>query len=423
MAKKYKQINVLDAAIERIRLIFTEFDFYFISFSGGKDSGVMTQLVLHVAHEMGKTPVPVMFFDWEAHYKKTHEFVTRIMTRPDVDPTWICLPVTERNGNSNYEPFWRPWHKSKRNIWVREMPSYPFVINEDNLPESWKEWYDPSHHDLYFFIKYGDWFARKLKAPKIANFVGIRTDESYDRYRMLKSQKHRIKYTDHYGKSHDWCYRYKKNEEEIWYTMPIYDWKFEDLWKAVYDLKLDYNRIYDQFHLMGIPPVNMRVCNPYGEQQKRGIDQYHACEPDTWFRVVNRVAGANFGSNYNKTKITKGKIHKPDNLTWEEYLEVLLKSLPDYVSAHYAKIWKTTVAWHNKQKLKLGIEKTIFDNREDLYAFLERHKQVCRINDLVSYQLMCECIIKGDYWCKKLFFSETLREKDRQNHLIEDYHV
>ena len=49
MAKIYLEKNVLEATYERLEFIFNEFDNVYFSFSGGKDSSVMTQLATKVA--------------------------------------------------------------------------------------------------------------------------------------------------------------------------------------------------------------------------------------------------------------------------------------------------------------------------------------------------------------------------------------
>jgi predicted phosphoadenosine phosphosulfate sulfurtransferase len=410
--KNYLETNVFEATKERINYVFDNFDDYFVSFSGGKDSGVMLNMVIEVARERGRLPVPVLFYDWECIYKETHGFVSRMMHLPEVEPTWVCLPVTERNGSSNFQPFWRPWHKKDKELWVRDMPDFSFVVNEDNMPEAWKAFYDPADHDQRFFISYADWFAKSRGAKKVANFIGIRVQESHDRYKMLKTQKNRIKF-----EGRDWCYRYKQNVQEVWYTMPCYDFLTEDVWTANGKMCYDYNHIYDTMYQMGVSIADQRVCNPYGEQQRRGLHQYHECEPETWFKVVNRVAGANFGAFYNKTKIMSGTIPKPTGITWEEYLNIVLFSLPDHTKFHYERNFDTAVKWHQKQEEKLG-RKLIWDSTEDIQTILA---EGIRINDLLTYQLMVETVVKGDYFCKKLFFTYTGREKDRQNELIENY--
>ena len=46
MGKKYLKKNVYDAFQERLKYIFKEFDHIYVSFSGGKDSGLLLNMTL-----------------------------------------------------------------------------------------------------------------------------------------------------------------------------------------------------------------------------------------------------------------------------------------------------------------------------------------------------------------------------------------
>ena len=46
MMRQYTGQNVYDALQERFKLLFEEFDNIFVSFSGGKDSGILLNLAL-----------------------------------------------------------------------------------------------------------------------------------------------------------------------------------------------------------------------------------------------------------------------------------------------------------------------------------------------------------------------------------------
>lgn len=60
----------------------------------------------------------------------------------------------------------------------------------------------------------------------------------------------------------------------------------------------DYNKIYDLMHLVGVGIHQMRLCQPYGDDQRKGLWLFKMLEPETWSRVVGRVQGANFGNRY-----------------------------------------------------------------------------------------------------------------------------
>ena len=67
MRRQHLEKNVYEALQERLHFIFQEFDNIFVSFSGGKDSGLLLNLVIyvlsrfievmvpHVTHENGET--------------------------------------------------------------------------------------------------------------------------------------------------------------------------------------------------------------------------------------------------------------------------------------------------------------------------------------------------------------------------------
>lgn len=81
---------VYTAARLRLEEVFDSFERVYVSFSGGKDSGVAVQLALDVAREKGRLPLDVLHIDLEAWYAHTAAFVSRIMTRPDVRPHWYA---------------------------------------------------------------------------------------------------------------------------------------------------------------------------------------------------------------------------------------------------------------------------------------------------------------------------------------------
>lgn len=64
MPKIYKDINVYDAAIIRYQTVFNEFDNYYVSISGGKDSSIMLQLMAQEARRARKS-FPCYTLTWK----------------------------------------------------------------------------------------------------------------------------------------------------------------------------------------------------------------------------------------------------------------------------------------------------------------------------------------------------------------------
>ena len=130
MTKKYLDINVHEAFRKRMDFIFKEFENVYVSFSGGKDSGLLTNLVLDYMKEknIGKK-LGVFHLDFEAQYDVTTKYVESVFekNREFIEPYWVCLPMAARTSLSSYQIYWYPWDDTKEEMWVRPMPKKPAI--------------------------------------------------------------------------------------------------------------------------------------------------------------------------------------------------------------------------------------------------------------------------------------------------------
>lgn len=343
MTKNYQDLNVYEAAKERIRLVFANFPRICVAFSGGKDSTVTLHLALEVAKELRRGPVDVVFVDLEGQYRATIEHVSEMFDRADVRPWWICLPINLRNASSVEEPFWCAWEPGREQDWVRPMPKHPAVIS------------DPSYFPFYryrmefeeFIPAFNEWLSRDIPT---AVLVGIRSDESLNRYLAVK-QRARIKKrawtASGESKPVQWSARDHHKSRAVTF-FPIYDWRFEDLWRYIGERDLAYNRLYDQMYRAGIAFSQMRICQPYGDDQRKSLDLYHRIEPETWFRIVCRVSGANFAARYSRQQLLgyRGGLGLPAHFgSWRAYSEFLLHSLPMPLQQVYGRRIVRFIQW------------------------------------------------------------------------------
>ena len=100
MTRQYLTQNVYEAFQQRMHFIFTEFDNIFVSFSGGKDSGLLLNLTLDFQKKYYPSkPIGVFHQDFEAQYTVTTEYVERTFQRLSQDPMvelyWVCLPMAD----------------------------------------------------------------------------------------------------------------------------------------------------------------------------------------------------------------------------------------------------------------------------------------------------------------------------------------
>jgi len=125
MIREYLDKNVYEALQDRLWMLFEEFDNIYVSFSGGKDSGLLLNLVLDYQRKYyPQKKIGVFHQDFEAQYTVTTEYVERTFERikNEVEPYWVCLPMATRTALSSYEMYWYPWDDTKKELWVREMP-------------------------------------------------------------------------------------------------------------------------------------------------------------------------------------------------------------------------------------------------------------------------------------------------------------
>ena len=426
--KTYNNKDVYTAAKERIEYIFDEFEHICISFSGGKDSGTVLNMCIDEARKR-KRKIGVLFIDLEAFYKKTIEFVERMLenNKDVLEPYWICLPMESPNSLSYLEPTWIWWDKEKEPIWVRPMPKKEYVINEENNP---LDFYKKNMPFEEFIKHFGNWYG---KGEKTATLVGIRTDESLNRFRAIAGTKSMYK-----DKNYS-----TKVTENVYNFYPIYDWSVEDIWTYNGKFKKDYNKLYDLFYKAGVSIHKMRVDEPFGNEAKAGLSMFRVIEPDTWAKVVNRVSGANFGNIYSGNKIMNAHYKLPKNHTWKSFTFFLLDTLPPEISEHYKikfskfiKYWVEKGCPVSEEHIKI-MEETCPDAIINTHEFSRRgkgDKEVIKFtkvvdeipgvdnkDDVLTWRRMAMCIIKNDYTCKSLSFGMTKDLTVRQKAIMEKY--
>lgn len=397
MSKIYVEKNVLDASIERLNLIFQNFNHVYFSVSGGKDSSVMIQLANMVAKRLNKK-FDILFIDLEAQYQYTIKHVYELKGLSQVrDFYHIALPIALRNAVSMLQPKWICWEEKSKHLWVRDLPHDS--INIHNCPF---EWFRPGEEFEDFIVEFADWYQKKYQEP-IACGIGIRTDESLNRFRTIAFQDRKVTY-----KNHNWTtkLRYKDNYVEAYNFYPIYDWAVEDIWGAVSRLNLKFNYVYEMMYKNGLNIHEQRLCQPYGDDQRNGLDQFRSIEHETWGKVLNRVNGVNFGNIYCKTTALGNiKSSKPDFMTWQEYTVFLLESIGIYnrdLMLHYYRKIKKFMIWYEK-KYNIFLE-DIPDTAEHK---LENQKKV------ISWRRIARAIEKNDFYMKRLCFAQT-KTDDRE---------
>tara|TARA_R110000868_G_scaffold73658_4_gene213469 strand:+ start:663 stop:1919 length:1257 start_codon:yes stop_codon:yes gene_type:complete len=372
--------DVLTAAKERIAWTFDAFPSIYVSFSAGKDSTVMLYLVADEARRRNRR-IGVLLVDLEGQYKVTidHAEMQLAMCADVADVYWVALPIALRNAVSVFEPKWKCWDTNAREAWIRQPPAQA-IIDPGFFP-----FFRDGMEFEEFVPEFGEWFSN---GNPTACFVGIRSDESLNRFRTIASStKIRID-----GKS--WTTQITPNVANIY---PIYDWRTEDIWTFhARRPGAPYNELYDLMWKAGLTPSQMRICQPYGDDQRRGLWLFQLIEPETWARVVARVNGANGGALYvQEWGNINGyrKISKPTGHTWRSFAELLCASMPPAMEEHYRNKILLHVKWWQERGFPEGIP-------DEAPADLEAARKA------PSWRRVCKSLLRNDYWGKGLGFSQ-----------------
>lgn len=422
--KKYLDVNVYEATQERLNYIFNNFDKVLVAFSGGKDSGVTLNLAYDYAKKHNMLyKLAVYHLDYEAQYQMTTDYVTETFERlDDIERFWLCLPIKAQSAVSNFEYGWIPWNEDEKDIWVREMPEYDYVVNEYNVPFKFNkgEW------DYDVQKRFTDWYSEDRR---VATLIAIRTTESLNRWRAIKGN-HKLE------NEKPWIVK----EGNTFKTYPIYDWNTEDIWVCNAKFGYSYNKLYDLYYQAGLKMDEMRVASPFNDAAISTLKLYKVIDPNNWAKMVGRVKGVNFSGIYGGTTAMGWKsIKLPEGHTWKSYMYFLLDTLPEDVKQNYLNKLETSIKfWREKggvldeetinelKQLDIDFEvgeKTNYKTDKKPVTFKEYPDDldVTNFKLVPTYKRMCVCIMKNDHLCKYMGFSQTKAETQRRREAVEKY--
>jgi predicted phosphoadenosine phosphosulfate sulfurtransferase len=429
MRRYDKTKNVYVAAIERLDFLFANFERIYVSFSGGKDSGVMLNLMVDYMRQHGITKkIGVMVLDNEANYEYSLKFMHAILADNQdlLEIYWCCLPITLPCTVSSYAVDWQCWGERDKDRWIRPMLGHEYVVNMKNCP------FDFFREDMAydeFWDKFGEWYA---KGQRTACLIGIRTVESLNRYRaIMNARKESLA-------GQIWT---KRNSEHVYNCYPIYDWRTEDIWTANAKFDWKYNELYDIFYKAGVPVHKMRVASPFMSESKSSLGLYRVIDPHTWAKLCARVQGANFIATYGK-QLSYRSFKLPPGHTWKSFVKFLLDTLPKEVSANFRsrfaqsfRVWRRVgrglpgsvisdllangIRHRLNGKTRHGRQRL---DRVCVWPFPDHLDMLrCHNSQVASWKRFAVTILKNDHVCKYMGLAPTREQAIRQRHITEKY--
>lgn len=299
-------IDVVEAAKIRIQNVFRNGLPVYMSFSGGKDSLCLSQLVMNLIQtgKINPAQLIVQFIDEEAIFpcieEKVREWRKKFMLA-GAKFEWYCLEVKHYNcfnELSNDETF-ICWDRYKKDVWVRQPPS--FAIR--------------SHPLLRFRIDAYQDFLPRICSDGLT-ITGIRTAESVQRLENIAV----------IGRSGN---RMTKRHQ----VFPIYDWKDDDVWRYLLREKVDIPEIYLFLWQSGTKKGQLRVSQFFSIDTAKSLVKMNEYYPDLMERIVQREPNAYLAALYWDSEMfgrsTAARKENEKGIAEKDYKAALLELFSD----------------------------------------------------------------------------------------------
>ena len=226
-------MDVVTAAHIRIENVFSNGLKVYMSFSGGKDSLVMADIVLKLINNREINPklLTVLFIDEEAMYESAIEKVFEWRKKfllAGATFSWYCIEVKHFSAYNQLtsDESYTCWDHTKQDAWVRRPP--PFAIR--------------NHPRLRPGLDNYQSFLPKITADGIM-LVGVRASESVQRLQYM-AKLNLGAGSGITGKN---------------MIYPIYDWKTADIWLYLKEHRIDIPIIYLWMYQAGMHAATLRV--------------------------------------------------------------------------------------------------------------------------------------------------------------------
>lgn len=262
--KKKLGTDVLTAARNRIRNIFSSGLKIYLDSSGGKDSIVLMSLVYDLCKsgECNPKQLEVVFIDEEVIYDDViricQAWRKRFML---IGASYRWYAIEHRNNNcfnalENNENF-IPWDRYEKDNWAHDMLPFAETQSPYLVPRT---------------ENYQD-FLRRFQADGI-QIIGVRAAESHNRMNYLATINAKGGISG----------------SNIMY--PIYDWQDSDIWKYIKDHDLEFPDVYLRMYEVGVPKNQLRVCNLFSIDTCKSLVYMFEVYPDLWEKVLRREPNA-----------------------------------------------------------------------------------------------------------------------------------
>lgn len=264
-------IDVVTAAKTRVKNVFANGLPVYMSFSGGKDSLCIAQIVYSLiqSKEINPAQLTVIFIDEEAIFPCIEETVKawrKKFLMAGASFNWYCLEVRHFScfNQLTADESFICWDRTKQSVWVRQPPSY--AIRSHPLLK-------PREDNYQAFL------PRATKDGIMLS--GVRAAESVQRLQYMAALNMGAKGIT--------------NSRQIY---PIYDWKTSDVWLFLKDQKVEIPSVYLYMWQAGISKGQLRVSQFFSSDTAACLVRMNEYYPNLMERVIRREPNAYLAALY-----------------------------------------------------------------------------------------------------------------------------
>ena len=264
MNLKELNLSVIQATERRIVELFGKSKYVSLSFSGGKDSICLADMVVRTMqkYNIDFSRLMVIFFDEEAIYPDV-ERITMTWRRKFIDLgatfNWYCIAIKHFNccNQLTSDESFICWELGKEDLWIRRPPK--FAIR---------------HHDK---LKHGMSYQKFADVifKGMSNMIGCRAFESSQRISNISHIKH-----------------------EGYKTFPIYDWTDADVWLYLKKYNLEFPETYIYLYKVGVSKRQLRLSQFFSIDTIKVLPRIMEFYPDLYERIIRREPNADLAMLY-----------------------------------------------------------------------------------------------------------------------------
>ena len=280
-------MDVLTAAKARIKNVFDSAPKVYLSFSGGKDSIVLSDIVykMCLSMQVDRRKLVVEFIDEEAIFPCVEKVVMEWREKwrkLGVEFRWWCIEVKHFSclNSLTQEETFICWDSTKKGKWIRDKPKG--CISDHPWLKKRKD-------------KYQD-FLQRIEKDGIS-IVGIRTAESVQRVQNMA-----VRLT--YG-----------NQEKVF---PIYDMTDSDVWYYILQNDLNIPDAYLYMWQIGRPKNRLRISQFFSVDTIGSLSEMAQYYPELFTRICDREPNAYMTMLYYDTELFRRAKKETDNVDYRK---------------------------------------------------------------------------------------------------------